>query len=98
MATCIDCKREMMLAASCTVTTIVLGGVRYELRPNRRPRSADPTLRCHDCGVRPGGYHHLGCDMLDCPACGRQLISCGCWHDGEEDAEEDDDDDDMIAS
>ena len=30
-----------------------------------------------------GGYHHLGCDLEDCPACRRQLISCGCGREDE---------------
>lgn len=34
---------------------------------------------CGDCGVKPGGYHHMSCDMERCPACGHQLLSCDCW-------------------
>lgn len=33
---------------------------------------------CHDCGVREGEIHRLGCDMEQCPFCGGQLISCFC--------------------
>jgi hypothetical protein len=29
-------------------------------------------LPCHDCGVRPGGFHHLHCDVERCPKCGAQ--------------------------
>ena len=33
--------------------------------------------RCGDCGVAPGGTHHLGCGVERC-YCGEQAISCGC--------------------
>src|SRR4051794_7171666 len=38
----------------------------------------DGAARCHDCGVEPGGLHHLGCDVQRCPSCGDQLICCDC--------------------
>ena len=35
---------------------------------------------CHDCGVREGEIHQLGCDMERCPFCGGQLITCSCQY------------------
>ena len=35
---------------------------------------------CHDCGVKEGEIHQLGCDMEICPKCHKQLITCGCFH------------------
>ena len=34
--------------------------------------------RCHDCGVKDGGFHHPRCDSEICPKCGGQIITCGC--------------------
>jgi hypothetical protein len=34
--------------------------------------------RCPDCDVGLGKFHKTGCDIDQCPYCGRQLISCRC--------------------
>jgi hypothetical protein len=33
---------------------------------------------CHDCAAGPYGAHHDGCSVERCPACGGQLLGCGC--------------------
>ena len=87
MAICVDCEREMTTAASCTVTTLHIGDLPFPMTRHRR--SGDG--RCGDCGVEPGGYHHLGCDLARCPRCARQLITCGCPFDELDDGEAFDD-------
>lgn len=77
MAVCRDCDREMTTATSCAVEYLFIRGERLRRQPLTR-RSAGPARRCGDCGVALGGWHHLGCDLEDCPRCGRQLLSCGC--------------------
>jgi Zn finger protein HypA/HybF involved in hydrogenase expression len=37
---------------------------------------APSSHQCHDCGAEPGELHMDGCDVEQCPECGRQLITC----------------------
>ena len=89
MAICQDCNQEMLTASSCTVSALNVRGVAFDLVPYGRDGTAGPgRSRCGDCGVEPGGLHHLGCDMARCPRCRGQLFGCGCPFDefaGEED-------------
>ena len=94
MAICTWCEQEMLVATSCLVEALHLAGVavplpRYgqEFRYGAWPRR---PIRCGDCGVQPGGYHHLGCDVAECPSCGGQLLGCDCRYD--EDPPDDDED------
>ena len=82
----------MTTAASCTVTTLHVGDLPFPMARHRR--SGDG--RCGDCGVEPGGYHHLGRDLAGCPRCGRQLITCGCPFDELDDGPEWDGEDDEL--
>jgi len=86
MAICAFCTQEMLAARSCTVDVLHRSGLAVALPrfgeelcwPRRFSRGVD---RCGDCGVRLGGYHHLGCDIAECPACGGQLLGCDCHYD-----------------
>jgi hypothetical protein len=98
MVICIDCNQEMRRATSCTVESLHLDGVTYPVVRHRGKR------RCGDCGVEPGGAHHLGCDVARCPKCRHQLLSCGCWfdeygpRDPDDDEIDDEDEDDRLAA
>lgn len=84
MARCYDCKQEMLTAPGCSLAVVDIDGVGY-LRVrfgSERPRWRG--TRCGDCNVTRGSLHHLGCDVERCPACGGQLIACGCLDEPEE--------------
>ena len=90
MAECQYCDQEMTTAATCEVTEFHLDGVPVPLTPYRpeRGRGVSAPDRCGDCGVRPGGFHHIGCDMQRCPLCRGQFMWCDCRFD--EDGDDDD--------
>ena len=80
MALCKWCARDMTVKS--TVSCLGNRRVRFpdgeELPSVPCAKSECRRGRCPDCRVRPGGFHHPGCDREKCPRCGRQLISCGC--------------------
>lgn len=87
MTACKYCNQEMtdLDKITCTITHIwdLLTGQIYA-RPIYEPEDKSPDHRCHDCGIKAGGYHHPGCDVEICPKCGGQMIVCGCiWEPAE---------------
>ena len=97
MAVCSWCFAEMMTAQSCTVDAMHRQGVPVPMIPCGREFGWPPaTMRCGDCGVARGGWHHPGCDMQQCAVCGEQMLSCDCRFD--EDGPDDDDEDFDLAA
>lgn len=82
MAECQDCGKEMSVVDTCTLSHITLNMADNKEHERSKYFVANKhTGRCHDCGIKEGGFHHLGCDVERCPGCGWQLISCECWCD-----------------
>lgn len=79
MAKCEYCGQEMPGAKGCTFGRFELEGGKIV----RRQKVGDEGWykkgqRCGDCDALFGNYHHFGCDMETCPACGGQAAFCGC--------------------
>jgi hypothetical protein len=82
VAICKTCNLEMHEAASCVEEPIELVDATYEpVRWGDEQTDWEHGPRCGDCGVLPGGVHHPGCDIEECPRCHEQLITCECWPD-----------------
>ena len=82
MAICDLCDQEMTTARTCSVEVLHHMGTPYPVLPYGQERGwRARSGRCGDCGVRVGGFHHVGCDVQRCPRCTRQFISCGCLWD-----------------
>src|SRR5688572_13900076 len=81
MATCDWCNKEMLddSIISCDGNHAVdfPDGTKLPALPYEN-EYREEDHHCHDCNVKPGGFHHPGCDMERCPKCKGQLISCGC--------------------
>jgi len=81
MALCRHCKTEMNESNSCIRDKIVINNKQYmpiTYGNEKRAKFNGYSERCHDCNVTIDGYHHLRCDVEECPKCECPLISCGC--------------------
>jgi hypothetical protein len=82
MAVCTWCSQEMTTARTCSVSELHRFGTPHPMIPYGKEGGGWGTLpRCGDCGVRRGGFHHLGCDIQRCPVCRGQMMSCDCRFD-----------------
>ncbi len=93
MAICSWCDREMTTAESCSVEVLHDSGRPVPMVRWGKERGWTARGRCDDCGVMPGRFHHLGCDVQSCPRCGGQMLTCGCRFD--EDGPDEDDEIDL---
>lgn len=85
MAVCQCCDLEMLDHVSCREIVFEFEGpngpvlfapIPYGMEERFEGDRLDNA--CHDCGVPLSGFHHVGCDMEECPRCHRQAISCNC--------------------
>jgi hypothetical protein len=76
MAICEACNREMLTADSCSERQ---GHIPYGLETVwAKYKIHILPDRCDDCNVKLGSFHHLECDMEECPNCHEQILSCKC--------------------
>lgn len=81
MVRCPDCNQEPPGVATCGRRDIDLRGERYRrvrFGEEHGRRHLTEASTCRDCGVHPGGLHHLGCELETCPRCRAHLGACGC--------------------
>jgi hypothetical protein len=71
LAVCQLCGLAMTGASTC-----LPGTGRVPFGSEHPPAFA--SEHCHDCSVGRGAFHHFGCDVEECPTCGRQLLGCDC--------------------
>ena len=96
MAVCETCGENMRTADGCTDRRAIVDEdgnehepipygeeERWEFMDDYESPSGDD--RCHDCAAKAGELHHPGCDMEECPVCGRQYLGCGCRTNDDED-------------
>jgi len=91
-ALCKECKCGMKESDGCRLFGIPMkdGSTGDPIKHGEETRSdwGRDGKRCHDCGAKPGHYHHPGCDVEECPGCGGQLIGCACLLEDKDETEE----------
>ena len=64
---------------SCSAYKIIYRKQSYNRIPYGEEKHKWRDRYCHDCGVEIGQYHHVNCDVEECPICHLQFISCDCY-------------------
>lgn len=73
-AICKGCGKEMSNGNGC----LPIEGFERIPYGNEERFQTPAGVTCHDCNVKIGQFHHVNCDMEECPKCGFQLLSCSC--------------------
>jgi hypothetical protein len=69
-------------ASSCIKSAVRIDGKDYAPLPFKKKKETVFTkgvnIRCAECNILPGGFHHVGCVFEICPKCGGKWIYCKC--------------------
>ena len=85
MAKCKLCGKEKGSSASCVEHHIRIAGEYFKAVPYKARNKTlyeiqnNIVKRCPSCGVKEGGYHHIGCILEVCPKCKKFWLSCSCF-------------------
>lgn len=86
MKVCNYCAKYTKDTDTCTDNKkIELSGKIFNPVPYGRERKGPGPERCPTCNVRKGQPHHPGCDIEECPSCGRKIFHCVPMDEDEDD-------------
>jgi len=77
MIKCNICQKKMAKNSSCLQYVFIKQGNKIRWF-ERDTTNHNIDVPCGDCNAKAGEYHHFGCDLEYCPACGEQIAFCDC--------------------
>ena len=79
-ATCEKCGAVFGSVDSCSFESVKAMGIVFSRIPYGQEQSDDAPKedRCPCCLVAAGGFHHVSCDVDECPFCGDPVKVCNC--------------------
>jgi hypothetical protein len=90
MTFCSLCNNDSSRSIRCVDDPVLtLTGVYPSVPFGRETVTSIVAPYCVDCLTPRKGFHHEGCSVEQCPACGDQRLYCACDEDADEHAEED---------